>query len=168
MSQTMVPISGRIEDDLYQWFISLEYQGAKTNSDKLRESLKELRRQHQASADFVKAQTWLHAMSTPLRQSLAVLERDQTAHSEVMTFLTEHVIAMAAVILSSQPKTTAEAIQVEDQLVRRAMAMAEAMLRQALTPSAAAFDSAVIQRHSARLIELVTLINQAPKGENNV
>ena len=85
-----------------------------------------------------------------------------------MTFLTEHVIAMAAVILSSQPKTTAEAIQVEDQLVRRAMAMAEAMLRQALTPSAAAFDSAVIQRHSARLIELVTLINQAPKGENNV
>ena len=85
-----------------------------------------------------------------------------------MTFLTEHVIAMAAVMLSSQPKTTEEAAQVEDQLVRRAMAMAEAMLRQALTPSAAAFDPEVIQRHSARLIELVTLINQAKKGENNV
>lgn len=167
MTQTMVPISGRIEDDLYQWFISLEYPGAKTNSDKLREALKDLRRQHQSSEDFVEAQKWIQGMVDPLRQSLAVLERDRMAHSEVMAFLTEYIVAMAAVVLSARPKTIEEAAQIEEQLVRRAMAMTEALLRQALTPSAAAFDPGVVQRHSTRIIELATLINQARKGENN-
>ena len=167
MSQSMVPISGRIEDDLYQWFISLEYQGAKTNSDKLREALKELRRQHQASADFVKAQTWTYEMAEPIRRSLAILERDQTVRSEVISSLTEHVVAMAAMILSNRPQTIADASQVEEQLVRRAFAMTEALLRQALTPSAAAFDPEVIQRHCSRIIEIVTLINQTRKGEDN-
>lgn len=167
MSQTMMPISGRIEDDLYQWFISLEYQGAKTNSDKLREALKDLRRQHQATAGFVEAQKWIQGMIDPLRQSLALLERDQMAHSEVMAFLTDYIVAMAAVVMSARPKTTEEAAQVEEQLVRRAMAMTEALLRQALTPSAMAFDPEIIRRHSTRLIEVATLINQARKGENN-
>jgi len=167
MSQAMVPISGRIEDDLYQWFVSLEYPGAKTNSDKLREALKELRGQHQASADFVKAQTWIHAMANPVRRSLTVLERDQGAHSEVMASLTDHVIAMAALVLSGRPETIEEAAQLEEQLVRRAVGMTEGLLRQALTPSAAAFDPDVVRRHSARIIELATLINQAKKGESN-
>lgn len=167
MSQAMVPISGRIEDDLYQWFISLEYQGAKTNSDKLREALKELRGQHEASADFVKAQAWMHSMAHPLRQSLSVLERDQAVHSEVMASLIEHVIAMAALVLSGRPDTTEQAVQIEEQLVRRAIGMTEALLRQALTPSAAAFDHDVVRRHSARITELATLINQARKGESN-
>lgn len=167
MSQAMMPISGRIEDDLYQWFISLEYPGAKTNSDKLREALKDLRRQHLASAGFVEAQKWMQGMIDPLRQSLAVIERDQMTHSEVTAFLTDYIVAMAAVAMSARPTTIEEAAQVEEQLVRRAMAMTEALLRQALTPSAAAFDPDVIQRHGARITELATLINQARKGENN-
>lgn len=167
MSHTMVPISGRIDDDLYQWFISLEYPNTRTNSDKLREALKELRTQREASQDFLKAQRWLHGMTDPLRSAVSLLERDGATHSEVMASLTEHATAMEALILSAHADTTEEARQLEEQLVRRAIGMTETLFRQALTPSAAAFDTDVVRRHLSRLVELAALIHQTKLGENN-
>jgi len=166
-SGVMVPLSGRIEDDLYQWFISLEYVGAKSNSDKLREALKELRLQHEASGDFVKAQAWLQGMTDSLRQSLAVIDREEMAHSEVFTTLIEYVITMAATLISARPAGTADAAQIEEQLVRRSMALTEALLRQALTPGAASFDPDVIHRHIGRSLELATLIKSTKQGDSN-
>ena len=102
-----------------------------------------------------------------MRLSLSVLERDQAAHSEVMASLTEHVIAMAALVLSARMDTTEQARQTEEQLVRRAIGMTEALLRQALTPSAAAFDPDVVRRHSTRIIELAALIDHPKQGESH-
>lgn len=166
-SGAMVPLSGRIEDDLYQWFISLEYAGAKSNSDKLREALKELRLQHEASGDFVKAQAWMQGMTVLLRQSLAVIDREEMAHSEVFTTLIDYVITMAATLISARPASTADAAQIEEQLVRRAMALTEALLRQALTPRATAFDPDIIRRHIGRSLELATMINSNKQGDGN-
>lgn len=167
LSGAMIPLSGRIEDELYQWFISLEYPGAKSNSDKLREALKELRLQHEATADFIKAQTWLQNKTEALRQSLAIIDRDARAHSEIFSIMNEHIATMAATLLSARPHSTTEAAQIEEQLVRRAMALTEALLRQALTSEAAAFDPDVIRRHVGRSVELATLINSSKTGENN-
>jgi len=163
----MVPLSGRIEDDLYQWFISLQFVGAKSNSDKLREALKELRLQHEASSDFVKAQAWIQGMTDGLRQSLAVIDREEMAHSELLTIFIEYITTMAGTLISARPADTAEAAQIEEQLVRRAMALTEALLRQALTPRAAAFDPDVIRRHIGRSLELATLINSNRQGDGN-
>ncbi len=166
-SSTMVPISGRIEDELYQWFISLKYDSAKTNSEKLREALKELKLQHDGTHDFVTALAWFQQMLKPLNQSLSVVERDEMAHSDVMALLIDNISAMAATLISSRPATLVEAKQIEEQLVRRAMALTEALLRQGLTPSAAAFDDGVVRRHSTRTIEIASLINQATTGGKN-
>lgn len=164
---TMVPISGRIEDELYQWFVSLQYEGARTNSDKLREALKELKQQHDGAQDAVSAHGWLQLLAQPLSQALAQIERDEAEHSEVLSSLIGHVVAMAATILASRPQNKQEAAQVEEQLVRRAFAMAEALLRQAVTPSAAAFSPDVVRRHGARTVELAKLIDQASTGEHH-
>lgn len=167
ISGSMVPISGRIEDDLYQWFISLQFEGAKTNSDKLREALKELKQQHDGAHDFITALTWFQNLAKPLRQSLSVVDRDEQVQSEVMSLMIEHIATMAATLIAARPQTRAEAAQVEEQLVRRGFAMTEALLRQAVTPSAAAFDPDVVRRHSGRAIELANLINVANTGEKN-
>jgi hypothetical protein len=163
----MVPISGRIEDDLYQWFISLDYPGARSNSDKLREAMKELRRQQEAGSDLVKAQAWMQSMTGPLRQSLALIDRDEHAHSDVFTILLEHVLAMAATVVATVPANAADAARMEEQLVRRSFALTEALLRQALAPSAVAFDPEVVRRHSKRIVEISTLINSSKQGEDN-
>ena len=159
ISNSMVPISGRIEDDLYQWFISLQFEGAKTNSDKLREALKELKRQHDGTSDFVTAQAWFQNLCKPLRQRLALVDRDEKLHSEVMAVLIEHITALAATLISAQPQTKEQTVQLEEQLVRRSFAMTEALLRQAVTSSAAAFDPSVMRRHCERTVELAKLIN---------
>lgn len=167
-SGAMVPLSGRIEDDLYQWFISLEYVGAKSNSDKLREALKELRLQHDAASDAVKAQAWLQTRTDSLRKSLIVIDRDESAHSEVFASLIDHIVSMSATLISAKPANLQEAAQIEEQLVRRALTLNEALMRQALTPSAAAFDPEVIHRHIKRTVELANLIHPTTKGDSNV
>jgi nucleotide-binding universal stress UspA family protein len=163
----MVPLSGRIEDDLYQWFISLDYVGAKSNSDKLREALKELRLQHEATSDAVKAQAWLQTKMNSLRKALIVIDHDEAVHSEVFAVLMDHIVSMSATLMSAKPANLKEAAQIEDQLVRRALALNEALLRQALTPGAAAFDPDVIARHIKRSVELANLIHPTTKGDSN-
>lgn len=159
-ARTMVPVSGRIEDDLYAWFVSLQYEGAVTNSDKLREALKELRSQHAGMTDTMTAQAWLHKLSLPLRQALAAVERDEMRNSEILTLMLDHVSALAALLVSGRPQSVEEARQLEEQMVRRGFAMTEALLRQAVTPSAAAFDPKVVRRHCSGAVELAQFIKQ--------
>ncbi len=160
----MEMLSGRIPADLYAWFAALEVEGAVTSSDKLRVLLAQLRRQHEGSMDYVNALSWFRDLGARLRQDLAATERDSNIHSEVMASLVEHTGAMAATVLSAHPQTKREAQAIEDQLVRRATAMAEALLRQAVTPNAAAYDPKVVRKHCSNLAEMAQLIPTTAEG----
>jgi hypothetical protein len=87
----MEMLSGRIPADLYAWFAALEVEGAVTSSDKLRVLLAQLKRQHEGSMDFVSALSWFRDLGARLRHDLAAVERDGSAHSEVVTSLVEHL-----------------------------------------------------------------------------
>ena len=157
-SGSMETVSGRIPDDLYQWFASLKLEGAVTNSDKLRLLLGQLKRQYDGSLDYVSALAWFRDVTTPLRVSLSMLERDEAMHSEVLTTLIEHVCALAATLVSSHPKDKQAAIDLEEVVVRRVFAMTEGLLRQAVTPNAAAFSPKVVRRYSAQTTQLAKLV----------
>ena len=160
----MEMLSGRIPADLYAWFAALEVEGAVTSSDKLRVLLAQLKRQHDGSMDYVSALSWFRDLGARLRQDLATVERDSNTHSEVVASLSEHLAAMAALVLSAHPQNKREAQALEDQLVRRASAMAEALLRQSVTPSAAAYDPKVVRRHCSNLAEMAKLIPPTAEG----
>jgi hypothetical protein len=161
----MEMLSGRIPADLYAWFAALEVDGAVTSSDKLRVLLAQLRRQHEGSMDFVSALSWFRDLGARLRHDLAAVERDGSAHSEVVTSLVEHTAAMAATVLSAHPQNKREAQAVEDQLVRRAAALAETLLRQGVTPNAAAFDPKVVRRHCQNLATMAQLLPTTTTAE---
>jgi hypothetical protein len=156
---TMETISGRVPDDLYRWFAQLQVEGAVTNSDKLRVLLAQLKRQHEGSLDLVSAQSWFRDVTTPLRRCLATIERDEGSHSEVVSTLVEHLSALAAARVSAHPRSRAEAVAFEDLLVRRAFRVTEALLRQAVTPQAAALDPGVVRKHCAQCITLAKLVH---------
>jgi len=162
----MEMLSCRIPADLYSWFAALEVEGAVTNSDKLRVLLAQLKRQHEGTMDYVNALAWFRDLVARLRQDLAAVERDAGLHSEVMTSLVEHLSAMVAGVMSAQPQNKRDAQALEDQLVRRAIAMAEALLRQAVTPNAAAYDPKVVRRHCSNLVEMARLI-PTPEGASH-
>ena len=156
----MEMVAGRVPDDLYQWFASLQLERAVTSSDKLRVLLAQLKRQYEGALDYVSALSWFRDVTGPLRQALGILERDEGKQSEVVTTLVEHLNALAATLVSAQPKSEAEAIVLEQTIVRRVFAMTEALLRQAVTTNAAAFDPKVVQKHCRQTIELAKLVKE--------
>jgi hypothetical protein len=156
---SMEPLSARIPSDLYLWLAQLRVEGATTNSDKLRVLLGQLKRQHDGAFDYVAAHAWVRDITHRLRDALVRTEAQSGRHSELLNLLLDHLTALLALVLSSAPADEAQAAQLEDALVRRAFGLSEALLRQAATVSAAAYDPAVVRRHMAATIELAANIH---------
>ncbi|MFH7041221.1 hypothetical protein ABT392_02765 [Paucibacter sp. JuS9] len=166
ISPTMEPLSARIPSDLYLWLAQLQVEGATTNSDKLRVLLSQLKRQHDGAFDFVTALAWCRDLAARLRDALATLDNNAGQHSEVLAQSIEHVCHAMALVVSAEAGSIEQARQLEDALVRRSFALNEALLRQAMTPAAAAFDPAVVSRHMATTLQLATAIDTL-KGARN-
>lgn len=152
---SMEPLSARLPSDLYLWLARLQVEGATTNSDKLRVLLGELKRQHDGAFDFVAAHAWARDLTGRLREALVRVEQQTGRRSEVLAAVLDHVTSSLAAAISQAPEDEAGAARLEDALVRRAFALAEALLRQATTTDAAAYDPAVVRRHMAGTLELV-------------
>ena len=161
---SMEPLSARIPSDLYLWLAQLQVEGATTNSDKLRVLLGQLKRQHDGALDYVAAHAWARDMTGRLRESLVRTEGRTGRHSEVLNVLLDHLTTSLAMVVSHAPTDEADSVKLEDALVRRAFALSEALLRQALTASAAAYDPTVVRRHMNATIELAATI-QHPRGD---
>jgi len=157
---SMEPLSARIPSDLYLWLAQLQVEGATTNSDKLRVLLGQLKRQHDGAFDYVAAHAWSRDLTARLRDALVRTEGQSGRHSEVLSALLDHLTTSLAMAISQVPADEAAAAKLEDTLVRRAFALCEALLRQATTTSAAAYDPAVVRRHVAATIELAATIHE--------
>jgi hypothetical protein len=157
-SSNMVPVSGRIPEDLYQWLATHSLEGAATMSDKLRIAVTTLKRLHDGDSEYNDALALIRDMGRNTRESLVSLEQSH-GHSEVTAAIHEHSLAMTASLVSAQITTLEDAVKLEERLVRRAMQLSEALLRQAIISQASAFDSAVILNHCSKVIELVRMLS---------
>lgn len=154
----MVPISGRLPDDLYEWLSTFLVDGATTLSDKMRVAVANLKRMHDGDSDYIDALSMYRDLGRGTRENIATLERDTGEHSEVLAAFLEHLPALMAALNAAQPATAEAARQLEETLVRRTMQLTETLLRQAVTSGAAAYDGQVIARNSGRLLELARLV----------
>lgn len=154
----MVPISGRLPDDLYDWLSTFIVDGATTLSDKLRVAVANLKRLHEGDSDYIGALAMYRDLGRDTREHIAALERDTGEHSEVLAAMLEHLPALLAALNAAQPRTVNEAQQLEEALLRRTMLLAETLLRQAVTSGAAAYDPQVVSRNAGRLLELARII----------
>ncbi|WP_374334338.1 hypothetical protein [Leeia sp.] len=156
---TMMPVSGRIPEDLYQWLSTSTFEGATTMSDKLRAGLTQLKHQQEGDADYGSALERQKALAETLRRQLARLEPAQ-GHSEVLATLLEHVPSLMAALASAQVLDLKDAQRLEDQLIQRSMQLLENLLRQAVTRQARAYDPDVVTRRITPILELATIIQQ--------
>jgi hypothetical protein len=160
---TMEPLSARIPSDLYLWLAQLRIDGATTNSDKLRVLLGQLKRQHEGAYDYVAAHAWARELTGRLREALVRIEGASGMHSDVLSILLEHNITTLALLVSQVPANEADAARLEDNLAKRSFALFEALLRQAVTGKAAAFDPAVVRRHLGNVLELANALTPHPQ-----
>jgi hypothetical protein len=155
----MVPISGRIPDDLYAWLSTLQLEDATTVSDKLRVAILHLKRMHEGNTDYLGALSMYRDLGRNTRDQIAQLEQKTGQHSEVLAALIEHLPALIAVLHSSQISSPESAKELEVALVRRTMQLAETLLTQAITGGAAAYDEKVVADNSTRLLEVARLVS---------
>jgi len=162
---TMEPLSARIPSELYLWLAQLQVEGATTNSDKLRVLLGQLKRQHDGALDPVAAHAWARDQLQGLRNALVRLENRSQRHSEVLNLVLEHLTASLSSAIGQVPHDEASAMQLEDSLVRRAFALSDALLRQATTEQASAFDPGVVRRHHGNTLALALALQRLQQGE---
>lgn len=154
----MVPVSGRIPDDLYQWLSTTPVEGATTVSDKLRVAVATLKRLQDGDTDYNGALAMHRDLISNVRRQLAEME-PQHGHSEVLSTIMEHAPALAAALTSAQIKSLSDAIKLENQLTQRSLQLAEGLLRQAITRQARAYDGQVVIQNALALIELAQIIH---------
>ena len=154
---TMMPVSGRIPEELYQWLSTTPMEGATTVSDKLRVAVATLKRLQDGDADYNGALAMHRDLVANARRQLAEMELIH-GHSEVLSTIMEHAPAISAVLTSAQIKDLPDAIKLEDQLTQRSLQLAEGLLRQAITRQARAYDGQVVIKNSQALIELAQII----------
>lgn len=152
---TMVPISGRLPDDLYHWLSTLPMEGATTVSDKIRAAVSTLKRLHDGDSDYMGALAMQRDLAHTTRDQIAELENSSGVYSAVLAAFVEHVPALIATLNSAQVPDINAARQLEDQLVRRTFQLAEALLRQAVTPNAVAYDERVVHKYAGRFTDLI-------------
>lgn len=166
----MMPVSGRIPEDLHLWLSSTPLEGATTMSDKLRVAVATLKRLQDGDADYNDALAMHRDLGGNARRQLAQLEPAH-GHSEVLATIMEHAPAISAGLTSAQVKGLPDAIKLEDQLTQRCLQLAENLLRQAVTQQARAYDGQVVIKHAQALIELARIIQhnftQANQGEQH-
>lgn len=166
----MMPVSGRIPEDLYLWLSTAHFEGATTVSDKLRVAVSTLKRLQDGDADYNGALAMHRDLVGSLRNQLANIEREH-GHSEVLSSVLEHAPAISAAITSAQISSVLDARKLEDQVTQRSLQLAESLLRQAVTAKARAYDGSVVLRHAKPLIELADIIRHnstnQPQGEHN-
>lgn len=150
----MVPISGRLPDDLYAWLATFPLEGATTVSDKIRVAVSNLKRMHDGDSDYIDGLAMYRDLGRGTREALANLERDTGQHSEVLAAMAEHLPALIAAMNGAQVSGISDAQQLETLLVRRTLQLAETLLRQAITAHAAAYDPKVVSLNATRLLEL--------------
>ena len=155
----MMPISGRIPEDLYQWLSTTSFEGATTLSDKLRVGLATLKRLQEGDTDYNGALERQQDLCKHLRKQLSTLELEH-GHSEVLAILLEHAPAITATLASAQLDNLAEAKRLEAQVVRRSVELTESLLRQAITAQARAYDPEVVNKYLPAVIELAAIIQQ--------
>lgn len=153
---TMEPLSVRIPGDLYLWLAQIQIEGATTNSDKMRVLLGDMKRQHDGAYDYSAANAFARDVTKRARDALVRLEGETGQHSEVLGAVLDFLVATLSTVISSAPQTIEEAARLENLLVRRSFALAEALLRQGVSSKAAAYDTGVIRKNSDATLELAT------------
>jgi hypothetical protein len=153
----MVPISGRLPDDLYEWLATTTMEDAATVSDKVRVAVAHLRRTYEGDSEYLSALNLYRDLGRTTREAVAKLEVEEQRHSEVLAAFFEHLPALMATLNSAQVESVDAAKQLEAQLVRRAMQLTETLMRQSVTTQAAAFDGSVIRKNVSQVRELAEL-----------
>ncbi len=165
MASLNTPLSVRLSEEDTSFLAKLEIDGAVTASDKIRGLIRQARHKAEPVETFPAALALSHEHLAAAVRAVRVIEQDLDRHSDVAVGLMTVAEEFLALALTA-PRPGAEGVS--DDLVRHearlvdcAARMTDQLLRWAVTPTAPAYDPAVISRRLAELVDLMKLVSAA-------
>ena len=165
MASLTTPLSVRLSEEDTGFLSGLEIEGAVTASDKIRGLIRQARQRAEPVDSFPAALAISHEHLSGAIRAVRVIEQDVDIHSEVEVGLmstAEEFLALAlAAPRAGRQATQDDLTRHEARLVDCAVRMTEQLLRWAVTPTAPAYDPAVVSRRMAGLTDLMRLVSAA-------
>jgi hypothetical protein len=163
MASLTTPLSVRLSDEDTNFLANLEMDGAVTSSEKIRGLIRIARQRAEEPTSFPAALALSHDYLAHSVRSVRILEQDADKHSDVtmglMTTAEEFLALALTVPKAAGGDGAGDALrQHEARLVDCAARMTEQLLRWALTPTAPAYDPAVVTHRLSGLEDLMRLI----------
>lgn len=165
MASLNAPLSVRLSEEDTSFLAKLEVDGAVTASDKIRSLIRQARQRAEPVESFPAALVVSHEQLAAAVRAVRIIEQDLDRHSDVAVGLmtaAEEFLALA--LTAPRPGSAATAddlVRHEARLVDCAARMTDQLLRWAVTPTAPAYDPAVISRRLAELADLMRLVSTA-------
>lgn len=163
MASLTTPLSVRLSEEDSSFLAKLEIEGAITASDKVRGLIRQARQGAEPIESFPAALAVSHDHLANAIRAMRVAEQAQDLHSDVAVGLmttVEEFLALALMPPRSDSLTASEdLVRHEARLVDCAARMTEQLLRWAVTPTAPAYDPAVVARRIAGLSDLMRLVS---------
>ncbi len=165
MASLNTPLSVRLSDEDTSFLAKLEVDGALTASDKIRGLIRQARQRAEPVENFSAALVISHEQLAAAVRAVRIIEQDLDRHSDVTVGLmtaAEELLALA--LAAPRPGSASGAddlVRHEARLVDCAARMTDQLLRWAVTPTAPAYEPAVISRRLAELSDLMKLVSAA-------
>lgn len=165
MASLTTPLSVRLSEEDTSFLSRLEIDGAVTASDKIRGLIRQARQRAEPAESFPAALALSHDHLAAAVRSVRILEQDLDRHSDVASGLmaaAEEFLALALAVPRPDAAGSPDIlVRHEARLVDCAARMTEQLLRWAVTPTAPAYDPAVVSRRLEGLKDLMRLVTAA-------
>ncbi|MNU30065.1 hypothetical protein D3C71_185470 [compost metagenome] len=166
MASLNTPLSVRLSDEDTSFLAKLEVDGAVTASDKIRGLIRQARQRAEPVESFPAALVVSHEQLAAAVRAVRIIEQDLDRHSDVAVGLMTAAEEFLALALTAPRPGSSDAaedlVRHEARLVDCAARMTDQLLRWAVTPTAPAYDPAVISRRLGELGDLMKLVSAAP------
>lgn len=162
-----VPLSARVSEADADFIASLEIDGAKTPSDKLRAIIAEARQRQRGHQDYAGALAMMGDLLAPAMRRVRQAEHQEGIHSELLSRVGEWLPEAMAYLVAEGPSAanaTEGLSELERGMADRVFTLMESMLQMGVTRRCPCYDQAVVSQRLEPVLDLARVIlEQQPK-----
>ena len=166
MGNKKVSLSVRVSQDDAEFIAGLKIEDAITPSDKIRALIKQAKENTSTNQDFVGQLSILQRQLAPLLKQIKKAEHVEDIHSEfvdiTMGCLTESLAFLVSYKImenADKDKSNIDLSALENDIALKVFRYMEAVLRMGVTAKAPCYDSNLINKNIAQVLELASIIS---------
>jgi len=166
MTGKAIPFSVRLPQEDAEFIASLEIDGAKTPSDKIRAIIKKAHDEEKADKNYQNILRKVQEITIPALDKLREEELKKGENSELVRILSEWISETFAFFISSlsEEKKGVNLKKLEEGIADRIFSLFERVMRMGVTSNAPCYNKEIVKEHLTPILELTSIIINQKKS----